>query len=275
MEAAIYARVSSASKEDRRQLESQVEGCMSAAKADGCTVPASFVLQEIFSGAQLWDRPQLTRLREELILSGRIEALYVHSADRLSRDPIHLVILLEEAERHGVNVRFTTQSFENSDEGMLVQYVKGYAAKLERELIRERTLRGKLAKVRSGKLLGTGRDLYGYRLHDGVRAIYEPEAAVVRQVFEWASAGIAIREIVRRLTDARIPSPTGRAHWSRSTVSRILHEPSYVGRPFAWRWMQQGTQVVERPRDEWIEMPGECSPAITDKQTWGSVQGQL
>jgi len=164
MKAAIYARVSSVSKEERRLLDSQVEGCSAAAKKDGYSVPASFIYTEIHTGAELWDRPKLSSIRESLVITHSITALYVHSADRLSRDPIHLVILLEEAERHGVNVHFVTQQFDKSDEGMLVQYVKGYAAKLERELIRERTLRGKLSKLRKGKLLGTGRDLYGYRL---------------------------------------------------------------------------------------------------------------
>jgi len=275
MKAAIYARVSSPSKEEKRQLDTQLKGCAQAAARDGCSVPSGFVFSEVHTGAELWNRPELTRIREGLIASHRIDALYVHSADRLSRDPIHLVIVLEEAERNGVDVRFVTQSFERSDEGMLVQYVKGYAAKLERELIRERTLRGKLSKVKGGKLLGTGVSLYGYYLRNGIRTINEIEAAVVRRIFEWAASGVSIREMARRLTDEGVPSPRGKDHWSKSTISRILHEPAYAGRAFSWRWIRQGSRVAERPRDEWIEMPGECSPAIVDEKTWGLVQERL
>jgi site-specific DNA recombinase len=53
---------------------------------------------------------------------------------------------------------------DNSPEGQLIGFVNGYAAQIEREKIRERTVRGKLARAAQGKLPeGTGKGAYGYR----------------------------------------------------------------------------------------------------------------
>jgi len=275
MEVAAYARISTMGQIDGYSLAVQVSQCTDAAASDGYEIAPERVFEEVYSGAELWDRPVLTKLRETLILTRSIEALYVHSVDRLARDPVHLLILLEEADRHGVAIRFVTEPLDDSDEGRLVQYVRGYAAKIEREKIRERTLRGKLAKVMSGKILGCGRSLYGYFTANGVRTIDETQALVVRQIYEWAGEGVAIREVARRLTAEGVPSPTGNEHWAKSTVSRILHESSYRGSAYAWRWKREGKMLVERDREEWIAIPPSASPAIVDQKLWSAVQERL
>jgi len=275
MRAAIYARVSTEAQEEGSSLDSQVEECMRAAKDLGYEVPASFIFREVYSRAELWNRPLLSQMREELVTQRRVDAVFSLATDRLSGDPVHLLILLEEADRHGVRILFVTEPYDDSEEGKLIQYVRGYAAKVEREKIKERTLRGKFAKVKSGKLLGSGRNLYGYQMKDGVREVAEPQAATVKLIFDWASQGVPIRKIARRLTQSGTPSPTGKTHWAKSTVSRILHEPAYSGHAYAWRWKREGKLLIERDRDEWVKLPDSCSPPIVSEALWHSVQERL
>jgi len=274
MRAGIYVRVSTKPQEAKKALDTQQGPCEKAAIAHGYEVDPRHVYREIHSGAELWDRPRLTELRDA-IATGTLDAVFVYAVDRLSRDPTHLLIVLAEAERNGVEIRFVKDTIDNSDEGKLVQFVKGYAAKIEREAMKERTLRGKLAILRSGKLVGLGRDLYGYRLKDGVRVINEVQAATVRRIFEWAASGESIRWIARTLGEEGTPSPSGNAHWAKSTVSRILHEFAYAGRTYGWRWKREGTRVIERNRDAWIELPSDCTPAIVDLAMWEEVQAKL
>jgi site-specific DNA recombinase len=86
----------------------------------------------------------------------------------LSRNPVHLFILAEECEKAGVELHFVTEPLDHSPEGQLIGFVKGYAAQIEREKIRERTVRGKRARAIEGKLpQGTGRGAFGYRYERG------------------------------------------------------------------------------------------------------------
>ena len=119
-----------------------------------------------------------------------------YAIDRLSRDPVHLGVILSEAEHQGVQVECVTEPLDDTPEGQLLRYIRGYAAKVELEKIRERNLRGKHACVRNGKIHGHGIERYGYRrdkelddhgklVKNGKRSPYEPEAVSVHQIFQW------------------------------------------------------------------------------------------
>jgi len=272
--AAIYARVSGSEQEDNHSLDTQVQACLESAIAKGFEVPSDLVFKEVHSGAELWDRPKLTQVRE-LAKQRVIKALFCHSVDRLSRDPVHLLILTEEMERFGVSIEIVQEPLDNSDEGRLIQYVKGYAAKIEREKIKERTLRGKRAKLQAGKLI-RAKPLYGYvTTSDGRRKINPDQAMVVRRVFQWAAEGEPIRAIARRLTEEGIPSPSGKPYWSKSTVFRMLHEEAYKGVTYAWKWKKEKTKVHRRPFEEWIKLPDGTTPPIVAPEVWEAVQARL
>jgi site-specific DNA recombinase len=104
----------------------------------------------VYSGAELYDRPLLSRDRADL-KSGQFQALITYSTDRLSRDPIHLAILAEDCQRHGIQLVFVSEPLDTTPEGQLIQYVKGYSNKMEREKIRERQLRGKRQRALNGQ----------------------------------------------------------------------------------------------------------------------------
>lgn len=254
-------------------LETQVEACLAAAEARGYDVSPDLIFKEIHSGADLWDRPMLSRIRD-LVRWGKIDAVFCYSIDRLTREPTHLVILIEEFDRYQVTLELIQEPVDKSPEGLLIQYVRGYAARVEREKIKERTLRGKRAKLERGELIGT-RPLYGYRFEEGRRVIVPEEARVVRMIFGWAADGVPIREIARRLTAQGIRSPRGNTRWSKSTISRILRNEAYVGLTYAWKWKREGKTVRERPREEWIRLPVGVTPPIIDESTWKETQVRL
>lgn len=146
-QALVYCRVSTKGQEENgTSLDSQERECVAHATALGFTVGR--ITHEVYSGAELWDRPKLSRDRTDL-KAGRFAALVCYATDRLSRDPIHLAILAEECERAGVALHFVSETFDDSDESALIRYVKGYSSKKEREKIHERSLRGSI----SGRLM--------------------------------------------------------------------------------------------------------------------------
>ncbi|HEY7418877.1 MAG TPA: recombinase family protein, partial [Ktedonobacteraceae bacterium] len=248
--AAIYARVSTDRQEDGSSLQTQEEGCRSLASERGLVVDEKQVYRETFTGMQFWERPQLTTLREA-IRQRLIDVVLVHSIDRLSRNVAHLWMVLEEADHRGVEIIFVTEPLDQTPEGQLVRFMRGYSAQIEHEKIVERNIRGHRARAAAGKLLpgGTGNALYGYDWADEkTRCAYIPneaEAAVVSRIFESAAMGMSLRSIARDLTAREIPSPSGMQTWGRSTVYAILIHPFYPGQAIAYRWQTKAHKTQD------------------------------
>jgi site-specific DNA recombinase len=181
--AALYCRVSTPGQEEEgTSLDTQEARCRHYATAQGYLLDEAQVYREVYTGTELWERPKLTALREA-IRQGRVTHLVAYAIDRLSRDPVHLGVILSDAEHHGAVVEFVSEPLDHSPEGQLIRFVRGYVARIEVEKIRERALRGKRARMQNGKIHNFGAELYGYRRNkdQGIREVYEPEAALGQQ----------------------------------------------------------------------------------------------
>ena len=64
---------------------------------------------------------------------------------------------------------------------------------------------------------------------DGRMVINEDQAKVVEQIYGLFIAGLSPLAIAKKLTDAGIPSPTGREKWYEGTVRSILKNEKYKG----------------------------------------------
>lgn len=278
MRAALYARVSTEDQErEGTSLESQTEALLKKARELGGEVSKECVLQEVFSGLTL-DRPKLTELRE-WVKRKEIDAVIVYSTDRLSRDPVHLLLLVDEFEKAGVRIHFITEPLDNSLEGQLLGFVRGWASKVEALKIRERTMRGKLSRAKEGKHPG-GRAAYGYKLVDAKHVIEPKEADIIRMVFDWlAKDGVSLRGVQHRLIKMGIATRKGKSWWQRATLYRIVTDPMYVGQWYYNKHVDapaktkdSGTVQVLKPREQWI--PVEV-PAIVSQETFEAAQRQL
>ena len=99
-----YARVAAALEEGGASLDTQTAACIELAVSQGYSEVDAIVLREVWSGVVL-DRPQLTVARR-MAAADEIEALFVSSIDRLSRDAVDLLMLMREFATHGVDVHF-------------------------------------------------------------------------------------------------------------------------------------------------------------------------
>lgn len=288
--AAIYCRVSTPGQEEEgTSLQTQEERCRAYVEEHGYQLDEAHVYREVHSGAELDERPQLTALRE--VMARRdIDVVVTYAVDRLSRDQIQLAVIVYSADRAGVRLEFVTEVFEDSAVGKFIRSAKAFAGEVEREKIRERTMRGRKARVQSGKVQNAGFELYGYRRDRelGVRHVYEPEAAVVRQVYRWiGEEGVPIRSAIRWLNETGVPSPSiGKIRysdpdkhptWQNGSVHRIVKNPAYKGRPMAWRYKSLNHKggVLVRPESEWIALPSETTPALVSPELWQAAQDRL
>ncbi|RIK39748.1 MAG: hypothetical protein DCC58_14825 [Chloroflexi bacterium] len=264
MRAAIYVRVSTKGQEDDgTSLQTQEAACLRFAAERGYSVAPEHVYREVFTGVELWDRPQLTALRDA-VRRHEIDAVVAYAIDRLSRDPVHLGVVLSEADHKGVAVQFVTEPLDDSPEGQLIRFVRGYAAKVEHEKIKERSIRGRKARATAGKLIPSGRVLYGYQWRSDEHDQYIPNPAtapIVERIYDRALSGASLRQIARELDDLGVPTPTGVPKWRRTTVHRILTEPLYTGDARAWRGE--------------IELPAGTVAPLVDREHWAAVQERL
>lgn len=297
--AALYVRVSRPEQADRRvvgatleareresSLETQETGCRGYAAEHLYRVGEEHVYREKHTGVELWERPQLGRLRQA-IRDREVDVVVAHSIDRFSRDPVHLGILVNEAERAGVTIVFVTETLDDSPDGQLVRFVRAYAGKIEHERIRERSMRGKLARAQSGRCIPGCRPRYGYRWRDASHSALEPDpltAPIVGRIFRAAIAGQTLRSLATELTRECIPTPTGRSEfWQQTTLSDILSDEIYTGQATARRY--RSSKPKERPTgtvggrsvamDQRVALPTGTVTALVDLEIFTAAAARL
>lgn len=214
---AAYARVSTQRQARSQSTEQQIERLCAYALAQGWDLtPGHIFRDDGHSGASL-QRPGLDRLRDAAA-SARLDRILITTPDRLARNYVHQVLLVEELQKHGAQVEFLDRPMSKDPHDQLLLQIRGAVAEYERTLIAERMRRGRLRRLKAGTLLPWTQPPFGYRLDPdrprdpaGVR-IDEAQAAVVRDLFAWyADEGATIIALIQRLKRLGIASPRGAA----------------------------------------------------------------
>lgn len=280
MKAAIYARVSSESQEARGTIGSQLEALRDKMAELGQEVVREYT-DDGYSGARL-DRPGLDALRDGAE-AGLFEQVWCLTPDRLARSYAYQILVTDEFARHGVPVLYVdAPPLKDDSEATLLVQVQGVIAEYERAKIAERNRRGRLYRARAGEIVYRLVP-YGYRRVPRSPAgpshleMYEPEAVVVRRIFDdFVAGGFSMRRICRGLYQDGIPSPTGNAAWSIACISKMLANPTFKGRALYNRHQavppttgRKSTRNVLRPAEEWIEIP---VPAIVSEEIYDAAQ---
>jgi site-specific DNA recombinase len=271
MKAVIYCRVSTEDQEkEGTSLQTQKEACLEYCRNKGYKVVNQFI--ETYSGLTL-DRPKLSELRE-LVRANEVDVVVIYCIDRLSRDPYHGVIITQELEQYKVLLEAVTETLESSEIGKLITYIRGFASKLEAEKIKERTTRGKIARLKEGKLPhGTGKGIYGYKWDKqiGKRLIDESESKVVQKIFSMVLRGISFNKIAIELNKAGVKSKSG-SLWHPLTIRRMVGNETYTGKTYSGRTKRIGkSEVVIRPKEEWYFLP-DVTPAIVSEDVFSLAQ---
>ncbi len=122
---ALYARVSSERQADELTIQSQLSALKQRISDDQVTLDEELgLLDDGFSGETLL-RPGLEQLRD-VAYAGGIDRLYVHSPDRLARKYAYQVLLVEELNKHGVELIFINDDLQNqTPEGNMLLQMQG------------------------------------------------------------------------------------------------------------------------------------------------------
>src|SRR5437588_1750824 len=294
MKVAMYVRVSTQRQALTQTIEQQLHLLREHSQIHGWLWQEESIFRDDgYSGASL-RRPGLDRLREQ-VRCANFDRVVITAPDRLARNYVHQMLLVEELEQGGCQVEFVDRPMSQDPHDQLLLQIRGAVAEYERSLIAERMRRGRRQKYQAGCLLPWTRPPYGYRVDParprevaGVRV--EPaEAAVVADLFvHFLEEGQTLQGMTKQLMTLELPTPSGHWRWNQATVRGILTNPVYTGTVYLGR--SRPTQAHQRhspllpigrdkgghiqtPQEEWMAVAQ--VPRIVSQEQFDQVQAKL
>jgi site-specific DNA recombinase len=284
--AVIYARVSSDDRgKDGRNLDSQIEMGRKYALEHDYRIVAELPEDDRGASGASFELPQLNGILS-MADCGTFDVLVIREIDRLSHLAKQLIVE-EMLKRAGVEIEYILGDYPDTSEGRLQKHIRATIAEFEREKINERMTRGRLYIVRRGEVMFHGdKPPYGYRLSDDSKAliVYEPEATIVRMMFEWYTSGdengkrLAVKSIADRLSEMRIltwrdvrgfKKQRESGQWYKATVSSMLHNETYTG---VWRYGKRRDHGTKATKKALFAVQ---VPAIISAEVWQAAQKQF
>jgi site-specific DNA recombinase len=294
MKVAIYVRVSTQRQAQAQTSAQQLERLRAHLQAENYELSDQDIFDdEGYSGALL-KRPALDRLRDA-VGQNRFDRLLITAPDRLARNYVHQVLLLEELQAHGCKVEFLDRPLSQDPHDQLLLQVRGAVAEYERTLIVERTRRGRLAKLKAGSLLPWTLPPYSYRTDpDRPRdprtvRIDEAQGVIVQELFaRYLQPGVSLYSLANLLHVRGVATPRGQRLWNLGTLRGILSNPAYTGLLYAQRKEpkpvlnrrsplrpvgQTPWRYVEQPPEHWLL--GAQIPPLSSQEQFQQVQEKL
>ena len=174
------------------------------------------------------DRPALAQMLNDIRL-GKINLVIAYKIDRLTRSPKDFYQLIEVFDKHGANFISVTERFDTSTPaGRLLRNIMLTFAQFERELTSERT-RDKLHERAKKGMWNGGSVPLGYKNENKRLVIDEPQARVVKQIYEDYITSRSIAKVYYNLKSAKAAFPNGRA-FNITALSYILRNEVYTGK---------------------------------------------
>jgi site-specific DNA recombinase len=269
---AIYCRVST--DEQAREgvsLEEQRERLLAYCRAMGWnTEPLQFI-DDGYS-AKDTNRPALNKLLK-MVDEKQITKIMVTKLDRMSRRLLDLLNLIDLFQHQNVSFISTSESFDtDTPSGRLTLQVLGAVAEFERERIKERVFENMVHAAKNGKWLT--QSPYGYRLVNKNLVIHDPEAEIVRKIFDlYVNAGKGFFSIAKTLNKDGIPSRQNK-EWNLRSIKLLLSNPVYKG-TLVWNRTDSSKKArEEKDVEEWVVVPN-CLPVIIDNNLWDRTQERM
>jgi site-specific DNA recombinase len=270
-----YIRVSSDEQADegRSGLPRQISHIHEIACEKKLKISWDLVFADDYTGFEFERRPELSRLRREF-KSGqrRANAVVMEHLDRLSRNADwHQGFLLDEMKRNGLDPVFW-KAFSSRVE----RAVMGAIAQDAMELSLMRMKDGRIEKAKSGRVTAKVA-AYGYKLVDsnGLEgltsrrdthyAVYEPEAQVIRKIFNDIASGKTMGQVAAELTGL-FPTPGGATVWGRASIRAILKRSTYKGEFHSGRYGKDDNgRDIENADYIVVPVPAIVSPEVWDE----------
>ncbi len=219
---AAYCRVSIRQEEQGGNIEQQEQYYTQViSNHPNWTNAGAFV--ERVSGLHMKNRSEFHAMMK-LCRRGKVDLILVKSFSHFGRNTLDMLRALRELKDLAVDVYFEKENLWLHDERIeMLIAVFGAFAQSESENMSQNIRWGVGQGFRMGTSGYADFVCYGYKWgDDGRLAIDEPDAEIVRRIFPMRAEGKSLGAISDWLYESKIPSLTGKGHWSRETVNKLL-----------------------------------------------------
>lgn len=275
---AIYVRVSTEEQaEEGFSIAAQLDTLRSYAKQHRYLIHNEYA-DEGISGKSIEKRLALQQLLKDA-KAGLFQEVIVWKINRISRNQLDLLNIVDTLHKNGVAFRSYSENFETETPmGRFALQMMGSVAELERNTIVENVKMGMKQRARMGKW--NGGTVLGYqsvelegstsRKRKETRLeIVESEAQIVRMIYEKYASGRGMRAIANELNHAGYRTKNGQP-FSMVTVKIIILNPVYKGYIRFNKHQDWEQKRRKGTNPEPILVPGEHAPII-EPELWDKV----
>ena len=268
---AVYCRVSTLHPHQKDSLENQIRHYQEFMKKT-----PNYILTEIYydfgiSGYKE-NRPGFCKMLEDA-RKGCFRQIITKSITRFARNTDTVLKTTRELKELGIDIYFELQKIHTlSQEGELLLTLYAAFAQAESENARLLTRMAIQQKYRKGHPMRQLHRCLGYRKDQEGNLVPDENAELVRQIFQMAADGWSISRITKYLNENKITTQNDKA-FSRSAVSRILHNHAYKGDYICQRYYVNNQRKLVRNKGEkqmyYIRHDHE---AIVSEELWEAAQ---
>lgn len=269
-----YARVSTGGQaEDGFSIDAQRNKIYESTKKGDVLI--EMYSDRGISGKSMENRPELMRLMYDAE-NGKFDEVVVYKTNRIARNQLDLLKIINQLESYGVTFRSVTEPFDTSDPiGKFVVSMLGGLGELERVGIVENVKNGMKQRARQG--LYNGGRLLGYKSvavtdsREKSRLEVVPnEAEGVKLMFNLYVEGKGYKFIANRMNDLGYKTINGN-NFSIQAVRTIITNPVYAGFVRFNNYVEHSKKRRKGREDEVIIAEGNHEPII-NRDLWERAQ---
>ncbi|KAF6616196.1 recombinase family protein [Paenibacillus polymyxa] len=238
---AAYCRVSTDSEEQKESYTNQVNHYTQYIQNNLEWEMADIYADEGITGTSTKNRTHFNRMIQDA-RNGKLDLILVKSISRFARNTLDLLKYVRELKSLGVAVFFERENINTLDTtGEVLLTILSSLAQDESRNISENSRWGILRGFQNGKVFCNTTRFLGYDKDEhGELVINEPEAEIVRRIYEEYLDGKSYQAIARGLMRDHIRTVTGGDTWWDSSITLILTNEKYYG-----ALLQQKTVTVD------------------------------
>lgn len=227
---AAYARVSTNDEEQLTSYEAQMDYYTKHIKGNPEWKFAGMYADRDRSGTTTKRRDDFNRMIADA-LAGKIDLILTKSVSRFARNTVDTLSTVRMLKEKGVEVYFEKENIYTMDsKGELLITIMSSLAQEESRSISENVTWGQRKRMQDGKVSLPYKRFLGYKKGpDGLPAIVEEEADIVRLIYRLFLYGKSPSAIASMLTDEGILTPGGKNGWRPNVVVSILTNEKYSG----------------------------------------------
>lgn len=274
---APYCRVSSSSADQLNSYARQIAVYTKLVDSKKEWELVDIFADEGISGLKVNNRPDFQRLIKMCELH-QIDLVITKSVSRFARNVKEALYYVRKLKHLGVGVMFEKEGINTlslGDEMLLNTFTA--IAQEESKAISQNQRLSIVKRMEMGEYVDSNAP-YGFRLVNKKLEAFEPEALIVREIFEMYLNGMSTQEIAAELTARGIPTKNGKEKWKSTKVSYMLSNERYIGDCQYQKTYRDTTvpfkQSKNRGEEDMYYATG-THTAIIDKEIYDKVQDLL